>query len=301
MEVQSPPDTAALYHAAVGDKKAEYYVPRFLAFDEPGASRASWNWPALFVPFLWMIYRRIYGPAAIYFFALPVALLIFAVVVMMVLGQSIGSFAYFIAAIGIYFVVTPMYANALYHWHVKKRIAAVYATAPSPDAALQRLIGQASVAGPATIVLIALFAMVPVIGILAAIAIPAYQDYTIRSQVTEGLRLAAPVKAAVAASYEDKGAWPATLEEAGLNPDELGGTYTEAVVVDGGAILIRYGNQANRLIAGGTLALQPVVLQGEAIEWDCGYSTRLAGDSANVSAAKTDVLPKYLPSACRDN
>ena len=51
-----------LYRAAVGESKAGYYVPLFYRFDQPGASRVSWNWPAFFVPFFWMLYRRMYGP-----------------------------------------------------------------------------------------------------------------------------------------------------------------------------------------------------------------------------------------------
>ena len=67
--------------------------------------------------------------------------------------------------------------------------------------------------------LIELMIVVAIIGILAAIAIPAYQDYTIRSQVTEGLNLAGAVKAAVAETYADRGAWPADNLEAGIVDD----------------------------------------------------------------------------------
>src|SRR5690242_453363 len=64
--------------------------------------------------------------------------------------------------------------------------------------------------------LIELMIVVAIIGILAAIAIPAYQDYTIRSQVTEGLNLAASVKAAVAERFAQTGTWPTTLTDIGI-------------------------------------------------------------------------------------
>jgi Protein of unknown function (DUF2628) len=59
-------DLEALYWAAVGPSKADYYAPKFLRFNEPGASKVSWNWPAFFVSFYWFLYRRMYGYWAIY-------------------------------------------------------------------------------------------------------------------------------------------------------------------------------------------------------------------------------------------
>ena len=60
--------------------------------------------------------------------------------------------------------------------------------------------------------LIELMIVVAIIGILAAIAIPAYQDYTIRSQVTEGLNLASSTKAEVAEYYAQYGRWPTAID-----------------------------------------------------------------------------------------
>ena len=54
----------ALYRAAVGAKKADFYVPKFLRFDEANASKLSWNWPAFFVSFYWFLYRRMYADMA---------------------------------------------------------------------------------------------------------------------------------------------------------------------------------------------------------------------------------------------
>ena len=74
--------------------------------------------------------------------------------------------------------------------------------------------------------LIELMIVVAIIGILAAIAIPAYQDYLIRSQVSEGLTMAAAAKAGVSEFYANKGTWPANNSEAGMGSRrEIQGKY----------------------------------------------------------------------------
>ena len=97
--------------------------------------------------------------------------------------------------------------------------------------------------------LIELMIVVAIIGILAAIAIPAYQDYTIRAQVTEGLNLSGPLKAAIAESYANNGTWPADMTALGLTTTSITGKYVTAVIVTNGAITITYGNKANTAIA----------------------------------------------------
>ena len=156
--------------------------------------------------------------------------------------------------------------------------------------------------------LIELMIVVAIIGILAAIAIPAYQDYTIRSQVTEGLNLAGAVKAGVAEAFADRGEWPADLDGAGGDvATPPSGKYVEEITVDTGTITITYGNDANAslLDSGEVLSLQPKVSTNDDVIWLCGYYTGAdvagmtvpaSGDSA---AGATTVLPKYLPSSCR--
>ena len=110
--------------------------------------------------------------------------------------------------------------------------------------------------------LIELMIVVAIIGILAAIAIPAYQDYTIRAQVSEGLSLSAGAKAAVAEFFQDQGAWPSDNTEAGVEQaTNITGKYVTQVDVGGNVITVTYGGDANATINGSTLTMT-VSLQG---------------------------------------
>lgn len=156
--------------------------------------------------------------------------------------------------------------------------------------------------------LIELMIVVAIIGILAAIAIPAYQDYTIRSQVTEGLNLASAVKAGVAEAYANTGVWPTDLDAAGGdNANPPSGKYVTGIEVNDGTIEITYGGQANANISGANnlLALRPVISPNDDVVWLCGNNdgTGASGlrdpSSGGSPTTATSVLPKYLPQSCR--
>ena len=105
--------------------------------------------------------------------------------------------------------------------------------------------------------LIELMIVVAIIGILAAIAIPAYQDYVIRSQVSEGLAMASATKASVAEYFADRGIWPADNSSLGITTTPTG-KYVTGIDVSLGTITITYGNDVNAAVSGATLALQPL-------------------------------------------
>lgn len=133
--------------------------------------------------------------------------------------------------------------------------------------------------------LIELMIVIAIIAILAAIAIPAYQDYVIRSQVTEGMSLSTGAKAAVWDFVSNTGRFPANNGSAGLaKSDSINGSYVSNVNVAGGQITVKFqGPKANVALGTNTLVLSPVSHAGS-IAWTCTPST---------------LASKYLPTSCR--
>jgi type IV pilus assembly protein PilA len=150
--------------------------------------------------------------------------------------------------------------------------------------------------------LIELMIVVSIIGILAGIAIPAYQSYTVRAQVTEAFSLASELKGPIQEYRKERGVLPADNAAAGVPaPDKLIGNYVTRVEVSRGAISVTFGNFVNKLLDGQVVTLQPILVKGSPaspMSWRCGYRGVPNGMEA-VGENRTNVDPKFLPNSCR--
>jgi type IV pilus assembly protein PilA len=159
--------------------------------------------------------------------------------------------------------------------------------------------------------LIELMIVIAIIGILAAIAIPAYQNYTIRAQVTEGLSLAAGWKTAISEYYAQNGAFPTCSSTAAIGAagcvavsGASAGKYVSAVTVNatapGGQINIAYGgSQANAKIpTTSILTLSPGLDANFDIIWVCGTAAIPATITTAGPPTATNIKAAYLPTSC---
>ncbi|HEZ0518672.1 TPA: pilin [Neisseria meningitidis] len=154
--------------------------------------------------------------------------------------------------------------------------------------------------------LIELMIVIAIVGILAAVALPAYQDYTARAQVSEAILLAEGQKSAVTEYYLNHGKWPGDNTSAGVasTPSDIKGKYVKEVEVKNGVVTATMlSSGVNKEIQGRKLSLW-AKRQNGSVKWFCGQPVKRAAKAANADDVAADdtnkIDTKHLPSTCRD-
>ncbi|HEZ8001143.1 TPA: pilin [Neisseria meningitidis] len=152
--------------------------------------------------------------------------------------------------------------------------------------------------------LIELMIVIAIVGILAAVALPAYQDYTARAQVSEAILLAEGQKSAVTEYYLNHGIWPGDNNSAGVaSSSTIKGKYVAGVKVEKGVITAEMKSSGvNKEIQGKKLSLWAKRQDGS-VKWFCGQPVTRTDNNAVTAATDANgkqIDTKHLPSTCRD-
>lgn len=265
--------------AFIGDRQG-YYMQRFERFEANGKTGLSWHWPALFVTFYWLLYRKMWLGALLYFFAPYVALFVagFALAILGVPGDTAVTviwLMYFAAMC----VLPPLYANALYYRHAKAAIREAELGTRDPMLRFAEIARRGGTSGLIMFVVV-FFGLIAMIGILAAIAIPAYVDYENKGRMQAGVLEGDKAAAAVGRYYETHQAIPATLADAGYTLPQSAGMAEIILDTENGSLSIvaTTGQHRNKKIV-----LMPTVSATQKVSWACGSE---------------DIPDKLLPAKC---
>lgn len=282
-EIDAPCDPDEFYKAIVGSKNQDYYLSYFSRFDSDGKVSASWHWPAFFATSYWLLYRKMWLNALIYLL-LPYFIMIPTGIAAAVAGSSVKAIigiGYFLFLIAIW-VLPPMYANALYYKHCKKIISRVSASPHDSHRKLGELSGKGGTSNVAPIFyFVFVFIGLIIIGILAAIAIPAFQDYTTRARLAEAVTVGRDAADSVANYYNQHQDIPSSLEQAGFTEPIPPSVKEISVNSQNGTVTI---TMASPPVSGKTFLFVSSLDSNNQIIWTC---------------MSQEIQDKYLPPQCR--
>lgn len=156
--------------------------------------------------------------------------------------------------------------------------------------------------------LIELMIVIAIIGILASLAVSAYQTYTVRAQVSEAINMGAATKTPVMDAYNMSGSPPADRAAAGMSadPTDSKGKYVAQVDIDDGRVDVTMGGDVHADSFGDTISFTPYVTESGGIVWRCGLAAIPTGttelNGGGVASVHQDptISPRYLPSTCRN-
>ena len=264
--------------AVIGDNNTHHYLTRFESLARGGSG--GWHWPAFFVTWYWMLYRKMWLPALIYFFAPWVGAVAIGVAAAAAPGLAV---VLYIAQWGAILVVPGLMAHKWYFKHCENRIRDVRARGGSKDQMVARLEAAGGTSG-IIVVIVAALLIIATIGILAAVALPAYQTYTVKAKVAEAIPVGTDVAAAVGRRYEQTGQLPSQADVDGFVQEAPHHSrYVSTVDLDSTSGTITVHVSAHP--AEGSFQLVPSSDNNHHLSWTC---------------TSPDGLKRYLPASCRN-
>jgi Tfp pilus assembly protein PilE len=261
--------------AVIGNNNTLYYLTRFdhLAHGEGG----GWNWPAFFITWYWMLYRKMWVPALIYFFAPYVmGMLIGGIMAASPTFGSVVALAWFVA----WLIGPGLLANGWYFKHCQAKIREVRARGGSKEQMLARL-ESAGGTSSVLVIILAIFGIIAGIGILAAVSLPAYQQYTVKAKVADAIVEGREVADLVGRQYQATGQLPTDIDRLTAQATHQS-KYVQKIELDPTTGALEVHVEATPTVAG-SIKLFPNADASRRVTWSCS----------------TDDLMKYVPKTCR--
>ncbi len=250
--------------ALLGPNNQQWYLQRFARFAQGGSS-LGWHWPSLFVTFFWLLYRKMWLAALVYFFAPSLLAFLIGFITGLIAPDSPavttgGALILWLLVL----LLPPMLATRLYYQHCQRKLAQL--RLQEPDARRRLGLLQAR-GGTSSLVLVVLpILLLFLIGILAAIAIPAYQDYTVRARLNGAMLETQRLTLQLDDYYRQHQQLPSTLDEIGfqLAPHSTIG-YIDYAAQPGQLVIKPSVNQ----LPNASLRLQAHSDDQGALRWHC--------------------------------
>lgn len=253
-----------LWRAVIGPKKADHLMPVFAAFSVAGKTSSSWSWPASLTTFLWLLHRKLWMRALVYFFAPAIITVLISVAQEADKGRNGGLFAliwlvYLVAL----FALPGMWGVGWLYKKYKGLIAEAKSLHKTRDAQLAHL-ALAGGTGKAGIIYGLFIVAIFVVGMLAAIALPAYQDYVVRAKMSEVRLYGNTLRNGFMEAYERTGRIPDEKELASFAPSPS--HVRDFSIRDNGGIQIRLGFKP---VENKSFVMTPSLDENKQIVWNC--------------------------------
>lgn len=277
--VATPPkavlDQTEEFRLVIGLKGRDHYLPLFEKYEASGP-KLGWHWPAFFLTFWWLLYRKMYGRAALYMvLSYVVGTVVTATAGVSPIVGGVASVVYLI----LLFAIPALISNRGYYSHCKKLIGKARKTSDNVQTQHSMLVAKGGASSVVLFIVLAFF-LIAGIGVLAAIALPAYQDYTMRAKTAESLTYGRQVANEVGSYYQQNSRLPRSVEDVSSGFTKPRSLQKIELDPRNGVLTLHVSVAAG----GDSLQLVPSKGADGTIDWAC----------RNV-----DMQKSYLPVQCR--